>query len=133
MGDVLSAPLGALETQLARNGWIVPRRGAASASESRLREVLDRDRALIAAQPALAPAVPAPVPTSTSTPVPVAGDADNLPALEPEPIRTRTMARLLAAQGYRERALAMYRTLLAASPSDAELQHELERLIAATG
>ena len=69
--------------------------------------MLERDRALVAAQPASSAVVA---------------------HEEAEPIRTRTMARLLAAQGYRVRALAIYRALLAECPSDTELQAELERL-----
>jgi hypothetical protein len=121
-----------------------------------LREVLDRDRALLAAQPdgaALATheAVAAPLPSSTAveaasapleagsapvqgtasgpTPMPEDAEAD----AKQEPIRTRTMARLLASQGYRMRALAIYRALLAECPSDAELQAEIERVRAQPG
>jgi hypothetical protein len=43
-----------------------------------------------------------------------------------EPIRTRTMARLLSAQGHRERALAIYEELLAQNSADATLQGEAE-------
>lgn len=42
-----------------------------------------------------------------------------------EPIRTRSMARLLAAQGHRERALAIYEELLAQDGSDQALRDEL--------
>ncbi len=45
-----------------------------------------------------------------------------------EPIRTLTMARLLAMQGYKPRALAVYRELLARSPDDAALRAEYEAL-----
>jgi hypothetical protein len=43
-----------------------------------------------------------------------------------EPIRTRTMARLLADQGYLARALAIYDVLERAHPSDAALGAEIE-------
>jgi hypothetical protein len=43
-----------------------------------------------------------------------------------EPIRTHSMARLLAAQGHRERALAIYEELLAQNSADEELRHEAE-------
>jgi hypothetical protein len=43
-----------------------------------------------------------------------------------EPIRTRSMARLLAAQGHRDRACAIYDELLEKIPSDAQLQSEAE-------
>ncbi len=46
------------------------------------------------------------------------------PPLPPEPIRTRTMARLLSSQGHHGRALTIYRELAAASPDDAELARE---------
>jgi hypothetical protein len=45
-----------------------------------------------------------------------------------EPIRTRSMARLLASQGHRNRALKIYDALLAANGGDAELRAEAEAL-----
>lgn len=45
-----------------------------------------------------------------------------------EPIRTRSMARLLAAQGHRERALAIYEELLAQNSEDAALRRETDAL-----
>lgn len=45
-----------------------------------------------------------------------------------EPIRTRTMARLLGKQGYRDRALSIYDCLLAETPDDASLRDEAEIL-----
>jgi hypothetical protein len=65
----------------------------------------------------------------------VAGAEDANPAHESiptvrtfseEPIRTRSMARLLAAQGHRERACAIYEELLQKVPSDAQLRGEAE-------
>jgi len=53
------------------------------------------------------------------------------PAAKPvgrEPIRTRTMARLLAAQGHRDRALSIYDDLLAKNGADASLREEAESL-----
>ncbi len=44
-----------------------------------------------------------------------------------EPIRTRTMARLLAEQGYLARALTIYGALERAHPHDADLRAEVER------
>jgi hypothetical protein len=41
-----------------------------------------------------------------------------------EPIRTRTMARLLASHGYHDRALAIYEHLLAEQPDDEALRAE---------
>jgi hypothetical protein len=43
-----------------------------------------------------------------------------------EPIRTRSMARLLAAQGHRDRACAIYEELLKKVPTDAQLRSEAE-------
>ena len=43
-----------------------------------------------------------------------------------EPIRTRSIARLLAAQGHRERACAIYDKLLEKVPSDHHLRNEAE-------
>ena len=68
---------------------------------SRTREVLERDRALASA------------------------------AVCDEPIRTRTMAQLLAAQGHPDRALSIYRYLLASNPGNASLQPEITALEAA--
>lgn len=45
-----------------------------------------------------------------------------------EPIRTRTMARLLAGHGYKARALSIYDELLAWRPDDAELRAEADAL-----
>jgi hypothetical protein len=42
----------------------------------------------------------------------------------PDPIRTLTIARLLAGQGYYDRSLSIYDELLAESPTDAELHAE---------
>ncbi len=43
-----------------------------------------------------------------------------------EPIQTRTMARILAAQGHSRRALAIYQKLLGQRPDDSELRAEAE-------
>jgi hypothetical protein len=45
-----------------------------------------------------------------------------------EPIRTRSMARLLAAQGHRERALAIYEELQAQNSEDGSLRGEADAL-----
>ena len=45
-----------------------------------------------------------------------------------DPIRTRGMAKLLALQGYRDRALSIYDELLAAEPGNTELRAEADRL-----
>jgi hypothetical protein len=84
----------------------------------RVREVLERDRALVSAEPVEVPECrpePAPEPAVAK---PVCS----------EPIRTRTLARLLASQGYEERALSIYEYLLAQPGSDAGLLAEASAL-----
>jgi len=53
------------------------------------------------------------------------------PPTRDEPIRTRTMARLLASQGEHERAASIYRELRADAPDDAELRREADAVEAA--
>ena len=76
--------------------------------------------------PAIAPA-PAIARPPAAAPV---GHADDDVACD-EPIRTRSMARLLAKQGHPKRALAIIEYLLARSEADAELRAEAEALRAA--
>jgi hypothetical protein len=45
-----------------------------------------------------------------------------------DPIRTRGMAKLLALQGYRDRALSIYDELIAIEPENADLRAEADRL-----
>ncbi len=156
----------ALHPLLAGLNGVKPHAGA---QLGRLREVLDRDRALVAAgaplptipqaptltivpEPAARPRAPAPAgafatpdfvapapcPSASAAPIAEAAPASAAPrsAAEPrasvqaadaEPIRTRTMARLLAAQGHPARALAIYDALMADDP-DPSLRAEAERL-----
>jgi len=119
--EVLAGALDVLETQAARARMPVN----ASRSIERTREVLERDRALVstAAPAEVAPAVselPA-VPPVQAAPGPAAVACD-------EPIRTRSMAKLLAAQGYPHRALVIYRYLLAQGEDDAALRAEIAAL-----
>jgi hypothetical protein len=98
---------------------------AAGAHTDRLREVLSRDRALAAVRPS-APLEPAAVPAPSR---PAAAASEERPqVVQHEPIRTRTMARLLAAQGYRQRALAIYTELLTNAGADAALRAEADAL-----
>jgi hypothetical protein len=53
---------------------------------------------------------------------------DDTPPASKEPINTLTMARLLAMQGYKPRALAVYRELLKRTPEDETLRAEYEAL-----
>lgn len=178
LGGVLSG-LVALEARVALNPLRAGRtrvRPHGTAQIGRLREVLDRDRALVAAgtpmpspsssgadgrastpqvaPPAIVPEAIAAPPTrapagafATPESSPHASAArvvfdapgsapkrDQEAAPAPasagageEPIRTRTMARLLAAQGHRARALAIYDALMAVDP-DPSLLAEAERL-----
>jgi hypothetical protein len=133
------------------------REAAAAAHSDRLRDVLGRDRALVVgartqpraaavnAETRHAALVEAPAQDKTTGPTstPVARLPDPAPEaiaaasaasderpqrVKHEPIRTRTMARLLAAQGYRQRALAIYEELLAAPGADETLRAEAEAL-----
>lgn len=125
MSGVLSVPFAVLEAHLVQSPWLASFTGASHAHADRLREVLDRDRALIAAEPAKVVDAAPPAPPPPSAPAPSEpGPSD----LEQEPIRTRTMARLLAAQGYRARALTIYEALLREDQTDADLRAEAERL-----
>lgn len=72
---------------------------------------------------AMAPAAAAPKPAPSARAA--ASDADDSAG---DPIRTRSMAKLLALQGYRERALSIYDELIAAEPDNAELRAEADRL-----
>ncbi len=72
---------------------------------------------------------PAPQPAETLTTQPPAGAAarrsgPTTRTFVEEPIRTRSMARLLAAQGHRERALAIYEELLGQNSEDPGLRDE---------
>lgn len=121
VGDALSGSWDAL--QGAR-----PKRGAERAHQ-RLLEVVERDRALKAAVADAAPrrAEPAQArPAASPASEPDSGRAEQ--TVTYEPIRTRTLARLLEAQGYKKRALAIYESLLAEAPEDEALQAEVQRL-----
>jgi hypothetical protein len=73
---------------------------------------------------AVEPIEPAPMKANVS-----AGPAPREEASGPgETFNTLTMARLLATQGYKPRALAIYRELLKRTPDDAQLRAELEAL-----
>ncbi|MFW5926342.1 MAG: hypothetical protein ACOCV4_09270, partial [Myxococcota bacterium] len=74
-----------------------------------------------------APAAPAEAPPPSAPAAPAEARAPAAPA-EEEPIRTKTLARLLAQQGHRRRALAMYQALREAHPEDASLAEEMVAL-----
>ncbi len=91
-------------------------------------------RSSAAAPPPLPAAAPATASTRASPPPPPAPRARRAappPADDDddeEPICTRSMARLLAGQGHRDRALRIYDTLLAADGSDESLRAEADAL-----
>jgi hypothetical protein len=127
-GELLADALDKLEGRLRRPA-------SALRSSERMREVLERDRALAFAGHAAAMAIP---PASSSAqsitgPAPVATREDSTPRAPRdvvchEPIRTRTFARLLAAQGHLERALSIYDYLIHQHPGDAVLRDEVATL-----
>lgn len=169
LGDALDGVVSgllALDARVARHPLLAGLNGVkphGTAQIGRLREVLDRDRALVAAgapmpasaqapaltlvpepvaaPPEAAPAgafatpdyvMPEPLPPTREEPVHAAAPARpssraSAKSAAGEPIRTRTMARLLAAQGHPERALAIYEALMADDP-DPSLRAEAERL-----
>lgn len=144
VGGALSNGLEALGERLPGGGLLAPMAVAAQGHAHRLREVVERDRALAAANldqvareaelPALPPAVPlpaalAPLPAPLA-PLVASASAVAAPSPAPcdEPIRTRTMAKLLALQGHRQRALSIYDYLLAQGSADQGLRAEAERL-----
>jgi hypothetical protein len=115
---------------------------SAERNTDRLRDVLGRDRALAvgaraeaaqprSAAPALAIVSVAPAPTPAAAAAALIAE-ERPQRVQHEPIRTRTMARLLAAQGYRQRALAIYEELLAQAGADDGLRQEAAALRART-
>jgi hypothetical protein len=107
--------------------WVTALLGAnapAAAQAERLREVLDRDRALVSAGP---PRHVQAEHKALAAPAPVAKVSARAPICD-EPIRTRTMARLLAGQGHQARALSIYDYLLARADADEGLRAEAELL-----
>jgi hypothetical protein len=117
VGEVLAGSLEVLGERWFAEGAGSPR---ASAPVQRMRNVIEMDRV---------ETVRAQSPSAVSEKALEPDTSERAEAtVATEPIRTRTMARLLAAQGYRKRALAMYDELLAAKQDDAELRDEAERL-----
>jgi len=138
--DALASALGAVEARVlgAATG---SSRGRSDRQVERMREVLERDRALASAalpDPAPAPS-PGPEPAATVPAPAAAAPMAEAPSTTPvvpecdEPIRTRSMARLLASQGYPERALAIYAYLLAKDATDPTLEAEAAALREARG
>jgi hypothetical protein len=151
LGDALWGQLVAVEARLVQSPWLASLVGSGITPEAhadRLRDVLDRDRALSAVtpresleparvearEPLREPSVEIAPPEATTPDLesaPAVVRMEQAPAALPnEPICTRTMARLLAAQGHRERALAIYGVLMAKEPGDESLRAEAEKLSA---
>jgi hypothetical protein len=78
-------------------------------------------------EPVLEPVPAVAVAPPPAAPAPRSASSDDDEVYE-EPIRTRSMARLLAGQGHRARALAIYDALLAVDASDASLRAEADAL-----
>jgi hypothetical protein len=162
---ILARPLADLQSR----GWLPPALGGFStvpitreAHADRMREVLERDRAMVEAlppEPAPAPEQPPPfeialtpivslsmpsngeVTSETVAPreapeaeleeaevTPVAVAPSRKKAACKEPIRTRTMAKLLLSQGHAERALSIYDALIADGANDPVLLAEADAL-----
>jgi hypothetical protein len=96
-------------------------RARSGLAKHRLRDILrsDRDRRRDAQASSDATPVEAPAVQPKRARQRLSGTCD-------EPIRTRSMARLLASQGQHDRALAIYEALVAADGTDATLRAELE-------
>jgi hypothetical protein len=147
-GDALATALDALDTRV--RGEASGTRDRRGRQVDRMREMIERDRALANAarvERASRPASPAPPPIpapaastnerASRAPEPAAPAPNCAPAAPAkpaassppavvcnEPIRTRSMAKLLASQGYAERALTIYAYLIAQNGSDPSLQAE---------
>jgi hypothetical protein len=146
-GDALATALDALDARVRREASGT--RDRRDRQADRMREMIERDRALAnAARVERASRPASPAPASAPTPAPAAsteeraGAAAEPPAPAPtpapaspvatppaavvcnEPIRTRSMAKLLASQGYAERALTIYAFLIARDGSDTSLETE---------
>jgi hypothetical protein len=149
VGEVLTGSLEALGERLQGNRVLEQVGLAAQAHALRLREVVERDRALIASHPVeredatgLAPGAETSTTEASTTPPAIRSAlvelapfvtgatavASAVRAPCREPIRTRTMAKLLASQGHRQRALSIYDHLLAQDPSEPGLEQEASAL-----
>jgi len=122
--------------------------GARNESSHRLREVIERDRALVASSSfgarehsegprasvngraertsELDLELDVPFVASGSSVAPARNAQPAAAAACDEPIRTRTMAKLLALQGHRGRSLSIYDYLIAKAPNDRALRAEAE-------
>jgi hypothetical protein len=84
--------------------------------------------------PAMPPAMPSAIKPTPAPAAPEPAKPSGAPrsattrTFEEEPIRTRSMAQLLAAQGHRERALAIYEELIAQDSTDRALEREAAAL-----
>ena len=140
LDEALSVPLEALDDRLRRRASAAPYPGMTWITRERLHDVLRNDRNGAAqtegAAAAAAPANAGVADLATQAAAkPAAAAAPRLHGTCDEPIRTRSMARLLAKQGRPDRALAIYEALIALDPADAALRSELEatRALVASG
>src|SRR5262245_43486556 len=102
----IAGALDALEARVSRDRAIGLQLDRARQLD-RTREVLERDRALAFATAARPSETARPTPPPAA-PAPALRSARSATLECNEPIRTRSMAKLLAAQGHPERALAIY-------------------------
>jgi hypothetical protein len=160
VSEMLARPI----EQLQSRGWLPPALGGFSsmpitreAHGLRMREILERDRALVEAAPVETPTpevhpfeirmhdesdaqvTPATPPThelhataaNETSPPPAKLETPAKPrkqAVCSEPIRTRTMAKLLLSQGHGDRALSIYEALIAAGSTDPLVHAEADEL-----
>jgi hypothetical protein len=123
VGEVVSGSIEALAEHVP--GERLPWARAKPTAEAglRLRTVLEIDRYMQAQEARLLrAAVPAPLVAPSAPARAAAAERETCD----EPIRTRSMARLLAKQGHGQRALTIYDYLLAGNPSDGELRAEAD-------
>jgi len=99
---------------------------AEAIAETQIDDVDDDDVELVI-EPPSQPIQLEPLIAAASKPVTIkSGPAPKQPVVCKEPIRTRTMAKLLASQGHRARALSIYDFLIAKSPHDEALVAEAD-------
>jgi hypothetical protein len=169
VSEILARPLADLQSR----GWLPPVLGGFSsvpisreAQSDRMREILERDRAMLEADPprqepsqqqpfevALTPLAALALPSNAdvTNETSATQETDEHPSEEAvvlpteataspssptprqkvacsEPIRTRTMAKLLLSQGHPRRALSIYEALIAEGASDPVLLAEADAL-----
>jgi hypothetical protein len=112
--DEASPPRSEIKAPLESRTWLNPSSEAEQTKDAFLAD--------------LAPPASEPVATRPTPPAPPVAAASDGDEEGEEPIRTRSMARLLAMQGHRGRALKIYDALLAANSGDESLRAEADAL-----